>query len=74
MPYPSLDPYTKARMNRDPDWYQWKTALKLVQGTGRINRHRTDKAHNYILDAGFTKFFMMNNRRLSEWWTKSIVF
>ena len=74
VPYPSLDPYTKARMNRDPDWYQWKTALKLVQGTGRINRHRTDKAHNYILDAGFTKFFMMNNRRLSEWWTKSIVF
>ena len=74
VPSPSLDPYPKARMRLDPDWYQWQTGLKLVQGTGRINRHKDDKAHNWILDAGFSKFIQQNNRKLPAWWTESIHF
>jgi ATP-dependent DNA helicase DinG len=73
VPYPALDPYVKARMRRDPDWYQWQTALKLVQATGRSVRSRTDRAHTHMLDAGFAKFISMNNRKMPQYWLKSIV-
>jgi len=73
VPYPALDPYVKARMRRDPDWYQWQTALKLVQATGRSVRSRTDRAHTHMLDAGFAKFISMNNRKMPKYWLNSIV-
>jgi ATP-dependent DNA helicase DinG len=73
VPYPALDPYVRARMKRDPEWYQWQTALKIVQATGRSVRSRTDKAHTHILDAGFAKFIQMNNRKMPKYWLNSIV-
>src|SRR5208337_4062168 len=60
VPYPFLDPYVKARMERDPAWYQLLTALALVQATGRSVRSKTDKAHTYILDSGFADFYWKN--------------
>jgi len=74
VPYPSLDPYTKARMDRDPDWYQWQTALTLIQATGRSVRSKTDKAHTWILDEGFSTFIGKNESKLPKWWTDSIEF
>lgn len=74
VPYPALDPYTKARMERDPDWYQWQTALTLIQATGRSVRSKEDKAHTWILDEGFTKFIGQNESKLPKWWTDSIEF
>lgn len=74
VPYPALDPYTKARMDRDPSWYQWQTALTLIQATGRSVRSKTDKAHTWILDEGFTKFIGQNESTLPRWWTDSIEF
>jgi Rad3-related DNA helicase len=74
VPYPSLDPYTKARMERDPDWYQWQTSLTLIQGTGRSVRSKTDKAHTWILDSGFGTFITKNESKLPKWWTDSIEF
>lgn len=73
VPYPALDPYTRARMERDGDWYQWQTCLKLVQATGRSIRSKTDRAHTYVLDADFSKFIQMNNRRLPKYWLDSII-
>ena len=73
VPFPALDPYVRARMDRDPQWYQWQTALKLVQGTGRSVRSKTDKAHTYVLDADFATFIRNNNRRLPKYWTDSII-
>lgn len=73
VPYPALDPYVRARMNRDNQWYQWQTALKLVQGTGRSVRSKTDRASTYILDADFATFIMKNNRVLPKYWTDSII-
>ena len=74
VPYPALDPYTKARMDRDPDWYQWQTALTLIQATGRSVRSKTDKAHTWILDEGFGQFITKNESKLPKWWTDSIEF
>jgi len=79
VPYPFLDPYVTARMERDPAWYQWLTALTLVQATGRSVRSKTDKAHTYILDSGFADFYWKNQRttansiELPKWWTDSII-
>lgn len=79
VPYPFLDPYVKVRMHRDPAWYQWLTALALVQGSGRSVRSKTDKAHTYILDEGFRDFYWRNQQTTSEsimlpkWWTDSII-
>ena len=33
VPWPSMDPYIKARMQRDPDWYTWLTCLTSRSGT-----------------------------------------
>jgi Rad3-related DNA helicase len=79
VPYPFMDPYVKARMDRDPAWYQWLTALVLEQATGRVVRSNTDKAHTYILDEGFRDFYNKNqcttstSIQLSKWWTDSII-
>lgn len=71
--YPYLDPYVKARMDRDPKWYQWLTALTMVQATGRSVRSKTDKAHTFILDEGFRDFYYRNETWLPKWWTDSII-
>ena len=73
VPYPALDPYTRARMARDSHWYSWQTALKLVQGTGRSVRSKTDRAHTYILDSDFADFIQRNNRIIPKWWLDSII-
>lgn len=74
VPYPFMDPYVKARMQRDPAWYEWLTALALVQATGRSVRSKTDKAHTYILDGSFEYFLTKNQSVLPKWWTDSIIF
>jgi len=74
VPYMALDPYTKARMERDPQWYQYMAALSLIQATGRSVRSKTDKAHTWILDSGFGPFLSRNESIMPEWWTDSIQF
>jgi ATP-dependent DNA helicase DinG len=74
VPYPYMDPYVKARMQRDPAWYEWLTALAMVQATGRIVRSKTDKGHFYILDESFGYFLTKNQKVLPKWWTDSIIF
>jgi Rad3-related DNA helicase len=73
VPYPALDPYVRARMQIDPDWYQWLTALKLVQATGRIVRSSKDWGHIWILDAGFRNFWRRAKNILPHWWVDSVI-
>jgi ATP-dependent DNA helicase DinG len=75
VPYPALDPYVRARMRRTggQEWYAWQTSLKLVQATGRSNRHKNDQADTYILDSDFAQFIGKNNRRLPKYWLDAIV-
>jgi Rad3-related DNA helicase len=74
VPYPFLDPYTKARMERDPKWYQLQTALTLVQATGRSVRSKDDHAITVILDGAFERFLIQNQDILPEWWKESLEF
>ena len=74
IPFPALDAYTRFRMERDPAWYAWKTALALVQATGRSIRSRDDWAITVILDSAFERFLIQNQDILPEWWKAAIEF
>jgi Rad3-related DNA helicase len=74
IPFPALDAYTRFRMERDPAWYAWKTALALVQATGRSVRSEDDWAITVILDSAFEQFLIRNQDILPEWWKAAIEF
>jgi Rad3-related DNA helicase len=73
VPYKALDVYVKARMQRDPDWYNLQTALAIVQATGRSVRSKTDKAVTYIFDRDFESFVHKAGHMLPKWWVDAIV-
>ncbi|MDA4134077.1 MAG: ATP-dependent DNA helicase [Thaumarchaeota archaeon] len=57
VPYPDLsDRRTRVKLDRDQGWYDWQTALRLVQTYGRSVRSETDHAVTYVLDSNFTRF------------------
>ena len=68
IPYLSLgDDYIKIKMKKDRSWYQWKTALKILQGIGRSIRNKDDFAITYILDKDFiTKFYKYSKKYLNK--------
>lgn len=68
VPYLSLaDKYVKRKMQTDSSWYQWKTALKILQGIGRSIRNKDDWALTYILDKDFhTKFYKYSKTYLNK--------
>lgn len=62
VPYPSLgDPLIKAKLQAQPNWYNWKTVISLLQGVGRSVRNENDWAVTYILDACFESLLMTPN-------------
>ncbi len=73
VPYPYLgDPQVKARMERDRDWYDWRTALTVVQAYGRSVRSETDRAVTYLLDADFPQFLRRQRGRLPGWFLEAV--
>jgi Rad3-related DNA helicase len=74
VPYPSKgDPQVAARMALSQDYYDWKTACKLVQSTGRIVRHESDHGVTYVLDEDFRRFVKRNSNILPKWFTEAII-
>lgn len=75
IPWPAInDPFVKARMEHDPSWLTWQTALTLVQATGRSVRSREDTATSYILDTDFNNFMSRAGGILPKWWTGSLIY
>lgn len=73
VPYPYLgDPQVAARRAADPQWYEWRTALRLVQAYGRAVRSPTDSAKTYILDAQFDNWVRRQGERLPKWFLEAI--
>jgi ATP-dependent DNA helicase DinG len=73
VPYPYLgDPQIAARMERDRDWYDWRTALTVVQAYGRSVRSETDRAVTYLLDADFPHFLRRQRARLPGWFLEAV--
>jgi Rad3-related DNA helicase len=68
MPWPSLgDKVIKERADRDPAWYAWNCALRLVQAYGRGVRGKEDWAFCYLLDQGFEMFAGRNSKLIPQW-------
>lgn len=56
VPYPVPGKCMKARMEKDPRFYAWRTSLTLVQTYGRGVRSATDHCQTYVLDDRFRDF------------------
>jgi ATP-dependent DNA helicase DinG len=74
VPYPFLgDPQVAARRDLDPAWYEWRTALRLVQAYGRVVRGPEDFATTYVLDANFRQWLRRVAPRLPTWFSEAII-
>ena len=58
MPFPDnlADKRIRLRTNADEDWYNYKTALSLVQTYGRGMRHENDYCVTYFIDSRIREF------------------
>jgi len=73
VPYPDLgDPQIRKRMERDPRWYQWLTAVRLIQTYGRGMRSEDDHCRTYMLDSDFISFYRRNESMLPEWFREAV--
>lgn len=54
VPFPNLmSSKIKKRLETNPDWYNWKTLVDIMQSYGRSIRSKHDWAETYILDSCF---------------------
>lgn len=68
VPWPSMtDKLIAERMARHDGYFEWLTALKIVQGYGRSVRSADDWAFTYIIDSGFDGFLSRNRRLIPAW-------
>ncbi|MDG6987709.1 MAG: DEAD/DEAH box helicase family protein [Nitrososphaerota archaeon] len=75
VPYPDLsERRTRVKLERDPGWYDWQTALRLVQTYGRSVRGETDHAVTYVLDSNFPKFVKKNQDLFPGYFLEALVF
>lgn len=73
VPYPSTnDKVVKIRMDEDPGWYNWKTALKVIQSYGRSVRSKEDWAVTYITDSGFPAFAQRASQFFPKWFREAV--
>ena len=74
VPYPSFqdNEQLKIRMQLSQDYYDWLTALKLLQSTGRSIRTENDWADTYILDSDFLFFKRKCYKLLPDWFIAAI--
>lgn len=76
IPYPSLgDKQTKERKNIDSQWYDYKTALALVQTYGRGMRFEQDYCKTYFIDnrlKGFITTDRLTNNFLPNFFIQAI--
>lgn len=75
MPFPGIgdNPQLKRRMELNSDYYQYLSALKLIQSYGRAVRSNTDWANTYVLDDNFKSFCHRSPQLLPSWFSEAIV-
>lgn len=73
IPYPSkADRWIAKKLAIDNGrWYNWQTALRLVQACGRSIRSKDDWAKTYVLDSAFSRFIREN--KLPVWFKEAII-
>lgn len=61
------------RVELDPKYYTWLTALKLVQSYGRSIRSESDYADTFIIDEMIYKFIKDAKSMLPSWFLEAII-
>lgn len=75
LPYPFLgDKQVARKLQLDPDWYQMKTIMDVIQACGRICRSKEDYGTTFILDGDFERLYNKNAWMLPSWFKDAIVF
>jgi ATP-dependent DNA helicase DinG len=73
VPYPDLsEKRTAVKLKRDRAWYDWQTALRLVQTYGRSVRSETDHALTYVLDSNFTRFVALHQNLFPKYFLEAL--
>ncbi len=73
VPYPSLgDPQIKKRVEKDQSWYNWTTAMLLIQTYGRVCRSVDDWGETFIIDGKFSDLFNQNIGFFPKWFKEAI--
>ena len=73
VPYPNKsDRWIDGKRKANEQWYNWQTALRLVQGYGRSVRSKEDWAKTYVLDTAFGYFVKKNRNMLPDWFIQAI--
>jgi ATP-dependent DNA helicase DinG len=75
VPYPNCfdDKQLARRVELDSKYYNWLTALKLIQSYGRSVRSCDDYADTYILDESIYKLMKDCGKMLPSWFVEAIV-
>ena len=73
VPYADLsERRTRVKLERERAWYDWQTALRLVQTYGRSVRSETDYAVTYVLDSNFTRFMSEHRSLFPEYFLEAV--
>jgi Rad3-related DNA helicase len=62
------------RIELDQAYYNWMTALKLIQSYGRSIRSPSDYADTYIIDGAITDFLKRAGKIMPVWFMEAIKF
>lgn len=75
IPWPNFinDKQMSRRVDVDPDFFVWTTAIKLMQSYGRSIRSETDWAKTYVIDGGFDGFINDRASSLIPQWFKEAI-
>ncbi|MEE9585702.1 MAG: ATP-dependent DNA helicase [Nitrososphaerales archaeon] len=73
VPYPDLSQRRiVVKLQRDREWYDWQTALRLVQTYGRSVRSEDDHAVTYVLDSNFTHFVSIHRNLFPKFFLEAL--
>jgi Rad3-related DNA helicase len=74
VPYPNFfdNEQLARRIEIDRKYYEWLTALRLVQAYGRSVRSPDDYADTFILDEAIDRFIKVTKRMLPDWFLEAI--
>lgn len=74
VPFPSLgDKFVSAKMNFQPDWYNWRASIGVLQGIGRSVRSEEDWAITYFLDGSLVNLFKHSRANFPPEFLKRII-
>ncbi len=62
------DQWIKQRMKMSQEWYQRRTLVDVVQGSGRVVRSDEDWGNTYILDESWGYLYSKGSKYIPQWW------